>query len=280
MDGISQPILQGSRDAERYPESVHLTALGEIVCGYRNADGEESAAPALKGCTDFGRNGTYLVLRQLAQHVSEFWRFVYRASNASGANAKETAEALAAKVVGRWPDGTPLPPYTSRDDNEFGFAEDPHGYGCPLGSHIRRANPRDAFINTNLPAANPLTLNRHRVLRRGRSYGAKADDPLHATGGRGLFFMALNSDIERQFEFIQQNWINNPAFSGLRDERDPLVGDHDAGGGCPGFTIPALPAPARVVGLRRFVTVKGGQYFFLPGFKALNYLAKGDHAGP
>ena len=88
----------------------------------------------------------------------------------------------------------------------------------------------------------------------------------------------MNADLKRQFEFVQQNWINNPAFAGLSNERDPLIGDHPHDGliGYQSkdvddgeFTIAALPAPNRLRGLRRFVTVKGGQYFFLPGLRAL-----------
>src|SRR5262249_41440393 len=106
--------------------------------------------------------------------------------------------------------------------------------------------------------------NRHRVLRRGRSYG-EADDI-----EKGLLFMCLNADIERQFEFIHQNWLNDPAFGGLADERDPLVGalhQDDV------FTVPGLPAPVFVRGLRRFVSVRGAEYFFLPGIAALRTLA-------
>jgi deferrochelatase/peroxidase EfeB len=91
---------------------------------------------------------------------------------------------------------------------------------------------------------------------------------------RGLLFLCMNSDFERQFEFIHQNWINDPGFGGLAHERDPLVGAHDLDqSGCPVFTIPGLPAPTRVRDLRRFVTVWGGEYFFLPGIRAIRYLA-------
>ena len=271
-DGISQPILEGSSDAERFPESIHVTALGEIVLGYDDASGRalgkedrygrKAPLPSVEKNQKFGMNGSYLVVRQLAQNVDEFWKWIV---SASGAKHKDdpAAQRLAAKLIGRWPDGTPLVPYANSDDNEFLFSEDPYGYGCPIGAHVRRSNPRSEIDQTRLP----LRLsNDHRILRRGRTYGSEE------TGERGLMFICLNTDIERQFEFVQQTWINNTSFRGLEDELDPLVGDQ---GGKPrtAFTIPSLPVPHCLRDLPRFVTVRGGQYFFLPGLRALGGLA-------
>jgi Dyp-type peroxidase family len=262
-DGISQPILAGTVDAERFPDSTHVTALGEFVLGYRDQTGSLAGVPGLGMSDDFGRNGSYFVFTQYEQHVDEFWRIMHeRTRDRQGGLA---AEALASKIVGRMPDGTPLVPYGNREDNEFDFTEDPYGYGCPLGSHIRRSHERGSVDEAR---------NRHRILRRGRSYGPRVLPGVPDPRERGLFFACLNADLERQFEFIFQNWTNNPAFSGLRAECDPLVGS--APGGCPGlFTVPGLPTPAQVSGLRRFVQVRGGQYFFLPGITALRSLAEG-----
>ena len=267
VDGISQPILAGTDDAERFPESNHLSALGEFVFGYKDGAGE-TCIPTLKDGSAFGKNGSYLVLSQLAQRVPEFWDFVH----GQAADPDEAAH-LAAKVVGRWPDGTPLVPYVNRDDNEFGFSEDPYGHGCPIGAHIRRANPRDSFLNTTHPVDSPISINRHRILRRGRSYGERyLEDRPNGNEPRGLYFICLNSDIERQFEFIQQNWINNPAFFGLAAERDPLI---SARRSTATMTVPGIPAPVCISGLDQFVVVQGAQYFFLPGLRALEYLAGG-----
>lgn len=259
VDGISQPILKGSHAAERFPESRHLTALGEVVLGYENADGVVPPVPSLDACPEFGKNGSFLVARQLVQHVADFKAFL---ENRSGGDPL-VAELLAAKIVGRRYDGTPLVPYADGRDNEFGFADDPFGYGCPIGAHIRRANPRDTFTDANAPSPDPLAANRHRILRRGQPYGQE--------GGAecGLLFVGLNADFERQFEFIQKDWVNNPAFAGVAAECDPLVGCR---AGFHEFTIQALPAPARLT-LPRFVTVRGGEYFFLPGLRALRHLA-------
>ncbi len=279
-DGISQPILAGSTEAERYPESIHLTALGEFVLGYpdasgralgrRNPTGRIDPLPSMPGFTTFGRNGSYLVVRQLVQHVERFRCAIIDATRRAGEFDPAAAQRLAEKMVGRAVDGTPLVPCASADDNEFRYADDPYGYGCPLGSHVRRANPRDSFDNTTFPFE---PRNDHRILRRGRSYvrdgGSEPDG-----SEKGLLFLCLNADIERQFEFIQQNWIGNPSFLGLAAERDPLLAGGQDGRGL--FTIPGRPAPAVVSGLPAFVTVVGGGYFFLPGLSALKWLASGS----
>ena len=94
---------------------------------------------------------------------------------------------------------------------------------------------------------------------------------------RGVHFVCFNTDIGRQFEFIQQTWINNPKFEGLYADSDPLMGDHDPhdDGSTGTFTVQDSPVRRRVPGLPRFVHVKGGAYFFFPGLRALRYLTVG-----
>jgi deferrochelatase/peroxidase EfeB len=193
-------------------------------------------------------------------------------------------DAIAAKLIGRWKDGTslarnvltpggqedpPLPP-----DNDFLLgAEDPAGYGCPFGAHIRRANPRD----TRFPKSQEeiATINRHRILRVGRPYGEpyqEGRDESNEEDPRGLLFMCLNADIERQFEFIQRTWLLNPNLHGLENEVDPILGH-----GFRHVTIPTPTGPVLLRGIEKkdqtFVTVKGGGYFFLPGRDVLRFLA-------
>lgn len=150
-------------------------------------------------------------------------------------------------------------------DNDFLFGkEDPEGVRCPFGAHIRRANPRDS---QDPGSAEQIGIsNRHRIIRVGRRFEPEAG------GNPGLLFMCLNSDIERQFEFVQQTWLNSPSFHGLSGEKDPVVGD--AQKGMCGFTIPSRNGPVSLSPLPRFVTTKGGGYFFLPGKRLLEYLAK------
>jgi deferrochelatase/peroxidase EfeB len=157
---------------------------------------------------------------------------------------------------------------TITPDNDFLFgAEDPQGLRCPFGAHIRRANPRES---ADPGSEEELAItNRHRILRVGRRYKEpKGDRP-------GLFFMCLNADLERQFEFVQQTWLQAPSFHGLMDERDPIVGGRNLDGQPPhdGFSLPTRDAPVRLKGMPEFVRTLGGGYFFLPGRSLLRYLA-------
>jgi Dyp-type peroxidase family len=225
------------------------------------------------------------VLRQLRQDVAGFWRYVDRESRrADGSSDPQARLWLASKLVGRWPSGAPLATSPAHDDprlaewNDFGYGlTDRHGLSCPLGAHVRRANPRDS-LDPEPGTDRSVEINRrHRILRRGRKYGAgltidsvfnpdQADDETE----RGLHFIGLCANLQRQFEFIQHTWINNPKFDGLYDDVDPLVGTRPTGG-C--FTIQAQPIRRRLRDLPQFVTVRGGGYFFLPGIRALRYLA-------
>ncbi|MFF4160916.1 hypothetical protein [Streptomyces sp. NPDC001678] len=87
---------------------------------------------------------------------------------------------------------------------------------------------------------------------------------------RGIIFVFMGASLSRQFEFVQQVWLNDGDFAGLGTERDPLVGDSDGSGV---HVIPATPVRRRLTGLPRFVTVRGGEYCFLPGPTALEWLA-------
>jgi Dyp-type peroxidase family len=286
-DGLSDPVLEGSWRARGQSASSHLMKPGEFLLGYPAADGTLAPGIAVDRAADplwllppvldrastgdFGRNGTYLVCRQLSQQVGAFRAFLAKA--AGGTHTSPEAEAVAARMTGRWRNGVPL--HAGSGDpaelsNEFGFADDPHGFHCPIGAHIRRANPRD-FLGVDA-ASSLRSANRHRLIRRGRPYGPPLPADVVEDDGqpRGLFFICLNGDIERQFEFVQQNWINNTAFGGLYSEIDPLVGGHRG----PAYhTVQASAVRQRIAGLGQFVTTRGGQYFFLPSLSSLRYLA-------
>ncbi len=305
-DGMGQPAIEGTiqtRDAA----ARNIIKTGEILLGYVNDYGKLADTPSLKATLDpqdtlhdlpavdeteqalppgergtvrrdLGRNGTYLVFRQLAQHVAKFCHFLDEATRTvDGELDAEASNRLAAKFVGRWQSGAPLVMSPEVDDpslgrqDDFGYRDnDPRGFRCPIGSHVRRSNPRDT-LGPDGPTA-LATANRHRILRRGRSYGVRPQDRRLDDGvPRGLHFLCLNSDIERQFEFVQQTWCNNPVFGGLDGEVDPLVGNLTKGDEI--FTVQADPLRTRIHNLERFVTVKGGAYFFLPSLSALRYLA-------
>ncbi len=265
---------------------------GEIVLGYLDNFGKPAEGPTVPrsgltrdlrdaswapGRCDLGRNGSFLVFRQLAQDVPAFHAAVQAASEATtGRSLPLSPEMVAAKVVGRWASGAPLVQSPDSDPGEagsngFGYAEhDLNGMCCPLGSHVRRTNPRDSSEDN--PEATLESTRNHRILRRGRPYGQPIDGPgAQANDERGLLFLCLNTDIERQFEFIQHTWINNPFFAGLNGEIDPLVGAHPAP--CGPFTVPDEPVRRQVSGMSGFVTTKGGAYLFLPGVTALRYLS-------
>lgn len=242
--------------------------------------------PEPSGQRDLGCNGTFLVVRQLEQDISGFQAFLEAAAKdprIPGTLRPAPQEWIAAKLMGRWrTDGTSLvrhpehpgshPDNPAEPDNAFLFAEeDATGRRCPFGAHIRRANPRDTFASD--PKTALAIVNRHRILRVGRAYlpPEAANVPADGVAPAGLFFMGLNADIERQFEFIQQTWLLAPSFQGLEDEIDPIIGGErqDAT-----FTVPMPGCPLRLKGLKDFITVRGGGYFFLPGRGTVEFLSQ------
>lgn len=303
-DGISNPVMKGLR-GDPGPAGDQV-APGEILLGYpHNRDGRvptcavpaeldpldilpavsnslyrrypafglESGAGADR---DFGRNGTFLVVRQLEQDVAGFQDYTARAAAdlaACPGMSSVDPHWVGAKMIGRWKDGSPVvlyphaSPRTPNPTNDFGYAAfDPRGFACPLGSHVRRANPRDSLMSDNLRAPNHV--GSHRILRRGRVYLEPA--PAGAPAAEGLIFLAACSDLERQFEFIQQSWLGEPSFHGLTGEADPAV---DTDGRLQDLSLPDGRTVRRIRGIPDFVTVRGGGYFFMPSRSALYYLA-------
>ena len=280
-DGFSQPLPQDN-PSQRDP--LHGIPVGEILMGYMNAHDEKAPAPLVSdtdtglqaadfGQSSLGLNGTYMVVRQLHQDVAGFRDSMAKAAAALGDPAID-ADWMAERVIGRQRDGDllipggSLPAVGGEPDNDFGFfARDRAGLGCPVGSHIRRANPRDGLAPTLASCTSILkAVNNHRILRRARKYGAPLPEGAADDGAeRGLLFMCLNADIERQFELIQQTWLLNPVFGFLMEQTDPLLGP--AGD----FTIPADPL-RRVAQVATYVQLVGGEYFFLPSLRALTYL--------
>jgi hypothetical protein len=90
-----------------------------------------------------------------------------------------------------------------------------------------------------------------------------------------VLILMINADYGRQFEFIQQAWLNSSDFITLGKERDPIAGSND---GTTGMTVNRFPVARRTAGLPRFVSVRGGGYFFLPGIRALLLLTAGTMA--
>ncbi len=304
-DGISQPLIEGLPRTSRAVAAREggaatgdVVKAGEFLLGYPNEyglltdrpvlpDGDDPAGllPRASDGADFGRNGSYLVFRQLHQDVEGFWSHLDAVTRRPDGTPDAAArDALAARMVGRWPSGAPLVHAPRQDDprlatdNDFGyFTTDPDGLRCPLGAHIRRAHPRDSLDPRPGSADSVAIGRRHRILRRGRAYGPQPEARPSGDGESGLHFLCLNANISRQFEFIQHTWLNNPNFNGLHDAPDPLVAprnDHRST-----FTEQARPLRTRHLDLPQFVSVQGGAYFFLPGLRALRYLCAAEPAG-
>ncbi|MEA2832603.1 MAG: hypothetical protein QOG66_805 [Methylobacteriaceae bacterium] len=289
-------VLVQGKVAKR--DEQHGVPLGEILFGHVNGHHERAPGPMVphdekaakqahvpaegvpEGFLNLGLDGSYLVVRELQQDVPAFWKSMEDGAvkiSAGDPDAKDvTALWLAERVVGRSIDGHLLCPkgYLGVDEydqprNDFRFLhDDPQGHGCPPGSHVRRGNPRDGLASDAGSAQTLLdAANNHRILRRGRKYGPKADAAAtDENAERGLLFMCLNTDIARQFEFVQQTWVLNSNFATLFDETDPLIGPKST------FTIREHPL-RRIVEVDTFVKMAGGEYFFLPSIPATKYLA-------
>jgi Dyp-type peroxidase family len=289
QDGISQPHVAAF--GHRNDTAENTVALGEFLLGYPNQYGKLTASPTVTDPHsgqewDFGKNGTYLVMRQLEQDVQGFWQYMADHSrHPDGSPNVAAAIALAAKMVGRWPSGAPLPLAPDQDipdlanKNSFRFEfHKKENYGkCPVGAHIARVNPRDALAKD--PQKALKIASHHRILRRGRPYGRPFITSMepealfrmaNATGEeRGLHFICLNANISRQFEFIQSTWIHNKKFNGLYDDADPVSGTQESD-----FLIPQRPVCRHLKAIPAFVKVKGGGYFFMPSHAALKFLAE------
>lgn len=329
-DGISQPKIDWQRristDLHERDRFANLLALGEVVLGYPNEYGLYTERPLLDPhlhpqalilpvaeesieMRDLGCNGSYLVLRQLSQDVPAFWKYI----DTEVTSNPEQREQLAAAMVGRQRDGTPLAETSSEsiqgidaDDrhsslNLFTFDKDARGTRCPIGAHIRRVNPRTGDFPVGVsgmisrlirtlgfarrhPQEDLVSSTRfHRILRRGRAYGSsltpeQAIKPNAAQDERGLQFVCLGANISRQFNFVQSAWSMSAKFSGLPTESDPLLGNREPllnGESTNRFTMPQQAGQARCVAdLPQFVAVRGGAYFFMPGIKSLRFIAR------
>ena len=328
VDGISQPKVDWGQQRNMLEGQIdygNMVALGEFLLGYRNEYGKYTDRPLVDSNAasadlllaedasekkDIGRNGTYLVMRDLQQDVRRFWQFLNKHAHGNAT----FMEKLASAMVGRTHTGDPLVPIQREPiagigpeanevrQNQFTYDSDPEGIGCPFGAHVRRANPR----NTDYPGRPATLLSKvvtmlgfgpkgfrddlissvryHRILRRGREYGpglspqdALAPAPPNEPS-RGLHFICLNGKILRQFYFLHNACIENTMFAAMSGQSDPLLGNRQPIWGCPVTTDFNIPKGdglrQRVSDLEQFVTVRGGAYFFLPSLRVLRYFAQ------
>lgn len=290
-DGFGQPSIEGgtgrSRPGQGVPQNDGMTwrdlKAGEFVLGYPDEDGQVVSGPA----ASLLRNGTYMVYRKLRQNVALFRRELYQEAARYAETVRpeppldsdQLYELIAAKVVGRWRDGAALelqpqrPDAESRNlggkaqenpDNDFRYWDgDRNGMICPKGAHMRRTNPRDAL------GWGGRMSTRHRIIRRGMPYGDFLEGLEDDGQDRGLIFICLNADIERQFEVIQAQWCNDGNAFQLGNDKDYLLGDNQGTGK---VTIQGRPPHfARAQPL--VVLTRGCEYLLVPGIGALRDLA-------
>jgi Dyp-type peroxidase family len=219
--------------------------------------------------------GSYFVFRKLEQDVKKFKSDEKALAKRLHLKGRD-AERAGAMLVGRFEDGTPLTSQFTDGShhpvpNDFDYDSDPDGAKCPFFGHIRKVNPRGSG------GFEPVEQERlHIMARRGQTYGVRTDQPNDGkidnkpSKDVGLLFMAFNSNIAQQFEFAQSTWANNPGF--------PRV---PAGAGAPGLDLvigqspnprPDIHCPAgwgeatmtTTTAAPQAVTMKGGEYFFMP----------------
>jgi Dyp-type peroxidase family len=292
LDGISQPGIRGLTPVSRpsaAPEQglpgQDLIWAGEFVLGYPGQDPRDPVKPGPIAPlpASWAKNGSYMVFRRLEQRVPEFRAFVATQATRLGIYS----ELLAARMVGRWKSGAPLElaplhdnPALGADENrnnDFEFGDDPFQRKCPYAAHIRKVYPRD-------DTGNEAEVQRHRIIRASIPFGPEIEPGETSTRhSRGLMFVCYQTSIERQFEFIQRSYSNDPDFVGgkrrpeggdvVRPGYDPIIGQ------APGDGLRKMdePYPNYPAGNRRtvlpmpeqFVVLTAAAYFFMPSITAL-----------
>lgn len=278
-DPVSQPPIDGA-DTPWYPGDGALEPdgrwrplkPGEFLLGYEDELGP-AGTPAPEPF-ELRVNGTYIVFRKLYQDVAAFRGYLATAAKSLyGSGDQYHQDLVAAKMMGRWRSGCPLDLSSDKDDlaiaadlerrNNFTYGDDEQGLRCPLGAHLRRVNPRATHLQRE------TAVRRRRLLRRGVEYGPLLNESALEDDGvdRGLINIFIQADIERQFEFVQKEWMHGGEFIGLDpSEQDPITG---TGGEGSQMSVPGAKQPF-LFDLPTFVKVKGGEYLFVPGLKALD----------
>jgi len=305
VDGISNPVFEG-QFGDAHVEDIMAVgagkilatgdwaplATGEFLLGH--PDEAQEVATATQP-TEVMRNGTFLVYRKLHENTRSFDAYIAKAAEdyATIMNVPpdDAREIIKAKMAGRWSNGVPLSVAPTIDEwkafkpqpdgsgtdfryVDFKYGDDPEGIKCPVTSHSRRTNPRDGLVRG---AQSSVLNNRRRILRRGVPYGSsmnpadRVDDQEH-----GIIFLAMCSSLSRQFEFVQQQWLNYGLDANAGNDTCPLLGNRE---GDAKFLIPSDPesgeAPFICSDIPQFVEVRGGDYFFMPSMTVLRMIGMG-----
>lgn len=315
-DGIGDPVFEGQYPQKviqqkalgqgklNADQSWSTLATGEFLLGYPD---EAQEMPGSAMPLDFSRNGTFLAYRKLHQNVQAFRDYVGATAvpygQFAGLTPAQADQTLRAKMAGRWPDGVPLmkagtyeewqqvrariPSMSAEEVNklfvDFTYSSDSDGSLCPFSSHLRRSNPRD-MLDPNVPLAgtsleqkpaSSVLNNRRRILRRGLPYGSS---DAHSTDQEehGVLMLVVCASLFRQFEFIQQQWMQYGLDFSAGNDSCPLIGNHLRGDK---FVIPATRASGQPPFIcdqpPKFVETRGGAYFFVPSLTALRMIAQG-----
>jgi deferrochelatase/peroxidase EfeB len=294
-DSISQPQFYGVHGPDSLRDDQPLVEIGAILLGYPTPI--EDLRWRVPSPPELGFNGSFNAFRLLEQRVEEFEDFLTECADKLMKDplgkqllplgAEKTwkpprsrhealREMVAAKMMGRWFNGVPLelsphsptpsPPIAKKDLNNYGYSHDPDGQRCPIGSHMRRSNPRDAKTvqrNTN---------HARRLVRRGMPYGPHYNPKKPVKAERGLLGSFMCASLTAQFEALQYDWTN----LGLQDPRitgtnDPILGNNDPL--FSRFSFPVGEGEVTFRGFSHFVVTRGGAYLFQPSMTAIGYLA-------
>jgi deferrochelatase/peroxidase EfeB len=277
-DGFSQPTVDCGVE-NPFPDKQPVAPTGEFLLGYPSQFDQFSYPVPVPD--ELGRNGSFMVLRILEQDCAAFDALLTQAEASYGIDG----ELLAAKMIGRWRNGTPLsvspdsdspvPPLGALDWNQYDYVpsdavpdafNDRRGGRCPIGSHMRRANPRGSTIAGDGGS-------KHRIVRRGIPYGppydpSKPDDAIK----RGLLGLFIGVSIKDQFEFLMSEWVNGSTFApGIYGTTDPILGNSAEGENR--FVIPREGSTPIVISkVPRLVTTRGSAYTFLPSITGLRFI--------
>ncbi|BEP57107.1 MULTISPECIES: Dyp-type peroxidase [unclassified Variovorax] len=315
VDGISQPGVRGWVDNDTLltprayrpedPQSAmwarpgqRLTWPGQFVFGYPGLNPDAVQQPGdVVGNDPFLVNGSLLVVRRLSQDVPLFWSAMTDlAQQISAATGSTWSAAMAAaRVVGRWRDGTPVSLSPDREnpdisdnfyrkngfkfvtpvasatltddkgDHQFpGAVADPLGNSCPFFSHVRKVNPRDQSHDFGGVGS---TLS-SQMLRRGVPFGPDWSGTPDSAD-RGLMFMSYQTSIQHGFFRLMTEWVKDatrPVAGGI----DPVIGPSPPGGRKLRMTLDNKQVTLTLAG--QFVRATGAGYFFAPGLRTLHAL--------
>jgi Dyp-type peroxidase family len=260
LDGVSKPSVD-VQDPKRPQMQMRVANnplqrySGETLLLTESNPPSDPPMPAWLACSSF------LVFRRLRQDVAGF----HTAIADEAKRVSQPVADIATRVLGRSVDGhSPVAAQVNPPTDDFDYADDPKGNLCPFAAHVRRANPRNADRSSHRP-----------IFRRSVTYGPRSpstfDNPQPDQGNvdRGLLFLCYQASIERQFEYVTRNWLNN--HDSVSTPIDALLGKQ---AGKPGVRDISL-GQGTTIKLANYVHATGGGYFLVPTRTALERLSAG-----